>query len=182
MLGWTENLITNFCPLFFHCVFFRKVSWCSISWPEKATVHVFLFMSSPNSPPYPPSVFPEVRDLSYWITLCVLLPLYYLMIFWWQTGMMDNLKVSVLIVCVYKFCCLICVKDIHHWSIINSWSVKSVKRKTYKGMKESCWGRNQYDNTTYNINKRFFKKKLTWRKYWRAHLISFLISLPICIL
>lgn len=119
-------------------------------------LHVFLFMSSPNSPPYPPSVFPEVRDLSYWITLCVLLPLYYLMIFWWQTGMMDNLKVSVLIVCVYKFCCLICVKDIHHWSIINSWSVKSVKRKTYKGMKESCWGRNQYDNTTYNINKRFF--------------------------
>lgn len=168
-------------PLYFSTVFSSEKCPGVVFLGQKK-LHVFLFMSSPNSPPYPPSVFPEVRDLSYWITLCVLLPLYYLMIFWWQTGMMDNLKVSVLIVCVYKFCCLICVKDIHHWSIINSWSVKSVKRKTYKGMKESCWGRNQYDNTTYNINKRFFKKKLTWRKYWRAHLISFLISLPICIL
>lgn len=142
-------------PLYFSTVFSSEKCPGVVFLGQKK-LHVFLFMSSPNSPPYPPSVFPEVRDLSYWITLCVLLPLYYLMIFWWQTGMMDNLKVSVLIVCVYKFCCLICVKDIHHWSIINSWSVKSVKRKTYKGMKESCWGRNQYDNTTYNINKRFF--------------------------
>lgn len=44
--------------------------------PDIVFIHTtfFLFMSSRNSPPNPPPVFPQVKNLSYWITLPELLP------------------------------------------------------------------------------------------------------------